>query len=197
MFFNYFRSFVIDNKMEIDIYHALGEENSFHDEGTAESFLIDDESLIHNEDIPLINNEEVRIYTQRWFILFIYALNNMMNGMVFMSLSGINNIASKYYNVSSVSIEWLGEMMLLGYIMCALPASYLISKWGVRPLLTVSACLHSLTTIIHYTAYHRDKYWLVALGQMLSAISSSAILQVPGNCLIYGFLRMNEQLQRH
>lgn len=136
-----------------------------------------------NEYTPLISTTQstsLIAYKRRWLTLFIFSMNTMMNGLLFMSLSPINNIVVRYYNVPSVNVEWLSNMFMLSYIFLALPSSYLMSKWGVRPIITIASCLDFIATVLHFIGSHRDRFWLVLVGQGFAAVAYCMIIQIPG-----------------
>ena len=51
--------------------------------------------LKRDERKPSLTNIENVAYAKRWFVLFVLVANNAVNGMLFMGVSGINNIASR------------------------------------------------------------------------------------------------------
>ena len=128
---------------------------------------------------PLVaDGNQAVLYAKRWFILLVYGANNMMTGMLFVALSGINNTASRYYKVPSESIELLTTIPMLGFIFCALPSCYAMKRWGIRPLLITGSTLQFATTILQYFAHHQHNFWLLILGQCIAAVASATILQV-------------------
>ena len=44
----------------------------------------------------------------------------------------------------------------------------------------IASCLHFISASFHYAGYHRDRFWIVLLGQGFAAIAYCMILQVPG-----------------
>ena len=80
------------------------------------------------ESTPLIEEDRVKVYKKRWFMLFIFGLNTAMNGCLFTSITPINNIVSKYYNVGSVDIEWLSNMCVLSYVILAIPTTWCMNR---------------------------------------------------------------------
>lgn len=142
---------------------------------------------IEDEDAPLLTQEvdeetweEIRVYRQRWFALFIFTANTFTNGMLFIQLSSINSVVSRYYDVSNVQIEWLSNMMNIGYAICALPATYFISRLGVKPVLIFGSFLHSLTAVLQYVGHVNNSFILITVGQVFSAVGSATVIQVPG-----------------
>merc|ERR1712159_519531 len=104
-------------------------------------------------------------------MLFIYSLNMTMSSCLLLALSPINNIVKKFYNVPSTSIEWLSNMSFLGYVVLALPITYMISKWGVRLVIFMSTAANLLATVLHFIGYKGDRFYFVAVGQVFVAFS--------------------------
>ena len=121
-----------------------------------------------------------KVYKRRWFILFIFSMNTMVNAILFMGLSPIANVAAKHYNQSEVVIEWLSNSFLLFYVLFALPACYLMFKYGVRAVLTTTSSFNALGTIFHYFGYERKMFWCVSIGQVFGAFAFSTVIQIPG-----------------
>ena len=110
----------------------------------------------------------------------IFSLNTTINGALFMSLSPITNIAAAHYDVNPVHIEWLSNMYMLAYIFVALPASYCMSKWGVRPIIIIASGFDLIAGFLHFLGYGRTKFWLILAGQVFAAVAYGMILQIPG-----------------
>ncbi|XP_057306996.1 feline leukemia virus subgroup C receptor-related protein 2-like [Hydractinia symbiolongicarpus] len=121
-----------------------------------------------------------KIYSYRWLILFIFSMNTMINGVLFTGLSPVTNIASNYYNVSSVIIDWLSNSFMIVYVFVALPAAYLMFIFGLRPLLTAISCMHSLAMLLRYIGHENERFSYILAGQCLGAISFGMLLQIPG-----------------
>lgn len=139
----------------------------------------EDEDFLANTCIPLVKDPPIIIYKTRWLMLFIFMLNTAMNGCLFMSLTPINDIVRIYYNVPSMYIEWLSNICVQIYIVLALPISFLISKWGIRPIIISAASCHCIATVFHCLGYDKDGFHFVLYGQAFTAVAYSAILQMP------------------
>ena len=97
-----------------------------------------------------------------------------------MGLSSISNVSARYYNVSTVFIEWLSNMYMVVYVFTALPAAYVMSRVGIRPIMIVGAALDATATGLHYTGYRNVNFHFVMIGQFFAALACGMILQVPG-----------------
>eukprot|EP00111_Clytia_hemisphaerica_P018777 TCONS_00055529-protein len=122
----------------------------------------------------------LKVYPQRWLMLFIFSLCTTLNGFMFLGLSAVANVASAYYNVSTVSIEWLANMGVLIFVFVSLPVAYLVSRYGVRIVLTVATGLMVLCAVFQYLGAGKDGYTYVLIGQFFYGVSYGSIVQIPG-----------------
>ena len=135
--------------------------------------------ILEDLNEPLLHDIlSTKVYKVRWFILLIYCINIMNNGVMFMGLSAIPNVAAKFYGVNTVYIEWISNIFLLTYVFIALPGSYLNNKFGIRPILLVCSTLQLIGCALRLAGYQEKWFFLVVIGQVLGAISLGLILQV-------------------
>ena len=128
---------------------------------------------------PLLHDiQSIKVYRVRWFILLIYCINIMNNGVMFMGLSAIPNVSAKFYEVNTVYIEWISNIFLLTYVFIALPGSFLNKRFGIRPILLVCSTLQLIGCALRLAGYQEEWFFLVVIGQVLGAISLGLILQV-------------------
>lgn len=161
-----------------DLVYHQDEDDDEDDRETAK--LISKEKSSRCDNIPLVEQDPIIVYKRRWLMLFIFSLNTAMNGCLFMSLSPINDIVRKYYDVRSVGIEWLSNMCVITYVLLSLPSTYIITKWGIRPVIFNAATCNFVATALHFAGYRRDRFYLVVIGQVFAAVAYSTILQMPG-----------------
>jgi len=163
-------------------------DRSSSDKSSSDEERIEEEKLLKTKDdkIPLLAKIELKkensfqTYKTRWLMLFLFSVNTMMNGTLFMGLSSISGIASKYYHVDDVLVEWLSNMYLIFYVFVALPAAYIMTKWGVRSVLVISSGFQTCAAILHYTGYKPKGFLFVIMGQILAAFAYGMVLQIPG-----------------
>ena len=174
------------------IYHHGDEEDDQSDAETAK--LLSNEKNNNNNNnnknknnnnnnnavLPLVEEGPVMVYGARWLMLIIFSLNTAMNGCLFMALSPINDIVRKYYDVQSVGIEWLSNMCVVTYVVMSLPSTYVITRFGIRPVILTAASCNFVATVLHFAGYRQDRFFLVVIGQVFAAIAYSTILQMPG-----------------
>lgn len=81
------------------------------------------------ETAELIQKEcqtDVKVYKRRWVILFIFILYALGNSFQWVEYSIVTNLVIKYYNVSSLAVDWSSLVYLSIYPVLLLPASYII-----------------------------------------------------------------------
>lgn len=76
-----------------------------------------------SEERPII-----KVYKRRWVVLTIYILCAAVSCFQWIEYSIITNIIMKYYNVSSVAVDWTSIIYLVLYTPLVIPASYIIDK---------------------------------------------------------------------
>ncbi|XP_066912881.1 heme transporter FLVCR2-like [Clytia hemisphaerica] len=141
------------------------------------------DSLLSNEDDePSLKQKtvELKVYPQRWLMLFIFSMTTLLNGSMFMGLSSVVEVVAPYYGVSAVHIEWLSNMFMVVFIFVAMPSAYIMSLFGVRTVLTLAAGLAAAATAIQFAGAHQDKFQFVLIGQFFAAIAYGNMIQIPG-----------------
>ena len=123
---------------------------------------------------------QLKVYSQRWLMLFIFSMTTLLNGSMFMGLSAVVETVAPYYSVSAVTIEWLSNMFMVVFIFLSMPSAYAMSKYGVRSILTLAAGFDALATLFQYFGSHQDGYSWVVVGQFFAAVAYSNILYIPG-----------------
>ena len=142
----------------------------------------DDTEIIDKSEakrLLLQTSSDITLYKRRWFILFIFSLINISNGVLFVGLSSISNIAARYYNVNPILIQWLSNAFLLTYALIAVPAAWVMTKWGIRLTAITVSLLHVMATFFHLIGYGNKFLYLVVTGQVFAAMAFSTILQMP------------------
>lgn len=122
----------------------------------------------------------LKVYPQRWLMLFLFSLTTLLNGSMFMGLSPVVEVVAPYYNVSAVQIEWLSNMFMVVYIFVAMPSAYVMSKYGVRTILTIATGCGVAATSLQYAGSKKESYRLVMIGQFFAAVAYGNIIQIPG-----------------
>ena len=126
-------------------------------------FTNDDDTERNNVTTKLLNNndndvnddvsEDITQHNRRrWLVLLAYSLNVIMGGQMYINLGPVNNIAHRYFNVSSTAIEWLSNVFILGTFF-SIPATYIIGRLGIRHILNLCAVCNLIATLFHVLGY--------------------------------------------
>lgn len=76
--------------------------------------------------IKVTPQQTTKAYKRRWWILTVYALYAAANAFQWWEYAIIANIIAKYYNVSSLAVDWTSIMYMSLYAVVVVPVSYLI-----------------------------------------------------------------------
>lgn len=91
----------------------------------ADTLLENSEKLVDKNVPP---QQEIRVYRSRWWILTVYVLFAAANAFQWMEYSIITSIVTRYYNVSSLAVDWTSIIYMALYPIIVVPVSYLIDK---------------------------------------------------------------------
>ena len=137
------------------------------------------------ETSPLIGTSDykddtnhMKLYKKRWLILTIFSLNAMMSQALWFSLSSINNIATKYYEVNPSTIDWLANSFVLGIVIFSLPWAYFTRSWGLRPTLIAASSFTAIGCALHYAGSNRNRFYLYLIGQLFAGVPQGPLYQV-------------------
>ncbi|XP_065645663.1 uncharacterized MFS-type transporter C09D4.1 isoform X2 [Hydra vulgaris] len=128
---------------------------------------------------PLLSLKKHHISYQRWIMLFVFSLNSMANGILFIGISPKSVISKNYYKTSEINIQLLNNIFPVVYTVTATPSSYFVFKTGLRPVLVVASAINVLGAAFQLTSTRENSFILLVIGQLLAAIGNSAILQMP------------------
>lgn len=69
-----------------------------------------------------------KAYKRRWWILTLYVLYAAANAFQWMEYAIIASIVTKYYNVSTLTVDWTSIIYMAIYPIIVVPVSYIIDK---------------------------------------------------------------------
>lgn len=70
----------------------------------------------------------IKVYKRRWIVIAIFILYSGINALQWIQYAIISNIIMKYYNVSSLAVDWTSIIYMALYTPLVLPASYIVDK---------------------------------------------------------------------
>ncbi|KAJ9601191.1 hypothetical protein L9F63_000659 [Diploptera punctata] len=118
-------------------------------------------------------------YRRRWLMLLIFVLCSTTNAMHWLQYSIIANIMMRYYNVSSLAINWTSMIYMACYIPFVFPASWILERKGLRVALLCGASMMTLGSWIKVLSASPDRFYLAFIGQILVGTAQIFILGVP------------------
>ena len=146
-----------------------------HEENDNENSLSNPAS--YSEDDESV--KRIGLSKKRWVVLFIFSQVTMANAAIWITIPSINNIIRSYYGVSDIVVDWFSMSFLLGYAIFALPASAFMERFGVKSCILTAATLNAAGSCLRYSGIDRSRFVFVAIGQMVAAVGSAFVLQVP------------------
>ncbi|XP_031344986.1 feline leukemia virus subgroup C receptor-related protein 2-like [Photinus pyralis] len=121
----------------------------------------------------------INLYRRRWLMLFLFVLSYIFTNMQWNEYSVISDIVMKYYNVPSDTVNWTSMISMCFYLPLAIPGSYFLEKYGLRSGILIGAGFGCLGSWIKLFSIQQDKFWVVLVGQGVSAVSGIFIIQLP------------------
>ncbi|KAJ3665624.1 hypothetical protein Zmor_001113 [Zophobas morio] len=125
------------------------------------------------------NPLEIKAHKGRWIILTIFISYAAVNSYQWVEYSIINNIVTRYYNVSAVTVDWTSIIYMALYAPLVIPASYILDKQGLRAAGLIGGLGTAIGTGIKVFSTSRDSFWVVLVGQGICSASQLLILCLP------------------
>ena len=135
------------------------------------------EQLVPDENQP---KNEMKVYKERWLMLFIFSLITSTSAVIFMGLSSVAETVAPYYKVSTVQIEWLSNVFFIIFVIGCMPSAYITSRFGTRTILIAAAGCNAVSLSFHYAGCIKGNFYLVWIGQIIGGVGYTSILDIPG-----------------
>lgn len=121
-----------------------------------------------------MKNSNVSPY--RWVILIATVPVIVATEMMWLTFSPIASIVEAEYGVSNFAVNMLATSYMIMFIVCCIPASYVIDKYGFRVSLIIGGLL---TGIFGFTrAFFADSFAIIAVSQFMLAAGQPFLLNV-------------------
>jgi MFS family permease len=82
-----------------------------------------------------------RVTGTRWIVLLVYMAVVAMNQLMWITFAPITIDAGRYFGVSDLSIGLLSMIFMIVFILAAVPASWMIDRFGIRTAVGIGAAL--------------------------------------------------------
>lgn len=116
------------------------------------------------------------VSSYRWVILLSIVPIIISTEIMWLSLAPISSIAENFYGVGGMSITLFTMSYMIMFIIFALPASWVIDRFGYRCSLIIGAILTSVFGITR--AFFADSFTIVIISQFIIAIGQPFLLNI-------------------
>uniref|UniRef100_UPI00358FD080 heme transporter FLVCR1-like isoform X2 n=1 Tax=Myxine glutinosa TaxID=7769 RepID=UPI00358FD080 len=131
--------------------------------------------------IPVHKTGGTRVYPLRWVIVALFSCYSLSNAFQWLEYGIINNIFSKYYNVSSTDLDWLSMSYMVAYIPLIFPATWLLDMQGLRVVALLGAALNCAGAWVKTGSAQRHLFPVTMVGQVMCACAQTLILGLPSH----------------
>uniref|UniRef100_A0A8C4PYT3 Feline leukemia virus subgroup C cellular receptor 1 n=1 Tax=Eptatretus burgeri TaxID=7764 RepID=A0A8C4PYT3_EPTBU len=122
-----------------------------------------------------------RLYPLRWVIVALFSCYSLSNAFQWIEYGIINNIFSRYYNVSSTDVDWLSISYMVVYIPLIFPATWLLDMQGLRVVALLGAALNCAGAWVKTGSAQPHLFPVTVVGQVMCACAQSLILGLPSH----------------
>eukprot|EP00794_Sanderia_malayensis_P009022 gene9022-9986_t len=136
-------------------------------------------SSVNEKDSLIDQNQPYILYKRRWLILTVFSLISMSNEVIWISLSAINSITTKYFQVTAIAVDWLSMIYLLMFALVSALTTYLLDKCGLKFMLVIGAVLNGIGSCLRCIGSGRDGFVFVFIGSGFGALAQCFLLFIP------------------
>lgn len=134
------------------------------DPGTIEKGLVK-EPLLTNEDDPENRIINARVYTYRWFIVFLFVLSGVANAMILLSWAPITDKAQTYWdNIGITEINLLNVIFQIMYLPGTMLALYVSEKYNLRSIIVTGGALTTVGCVLRVIGVVSKTHGLTSAG---------------------------------
>ncbi|XP_015511665.2 uncharacterized MFS-type transporter C09D4.1-like [Neodiprion lecontei] len=130
---------------------------------------------------------EVKLFKRRWLQLVLFLILAISCGMHFGQFMIIGNITRRFYNVSSLAVEWTVTIFMIAYVILLIPVSYLTNRISLRRTILITTTGVSIGCWIKVFAASPDRFDLAIFAQLLFGVFQVFVLSVPGRLASHWF----------
>lgn len=112
----------------------------------------------------------------RWVILLTIVPIIMSTEIMWLSIAPISSMATKFYGVSSFSIDMLSVSYMIMFILFSMPASWIVDRFGYRYSLIIGAVLTAVFGVVR--AVYAENFTVVLIAQFIIAIGQPFLLNI-------------------
>lgn len=119
---------------------------------------------------------KMNVSAYRWVILLTIVPIIMSTEIMWLSIAPISSMATKFYGVSSFSIDMLSVSYMIMFILFSIPASWIVDRFGYRYSLIIGAVLTAVFGGLR--AVYAENFTVVLIAQFIIAIGQPFLLNI-------------------
>ena len=86
----------------------------------------------------------LRTYWWRWWVLFVFVLNMVINNVTWITFAPVADIMRCYYGISNAVVNTLSMSSAILTLLLVLPAAWSLTHWGLRFTILLSSAATAL-----------------------------------------------------
>lgn len=114
---------------------------------------------------------EIRTYWWRWWVLSVYMLNLILNNLLWITFAPIADVMRCYYGITDDVVNTLSLVSAILALLLVLPASWLLTRFGIRFVLVISSAANALGGAIRVGGAGSGYFSLLMVGQIVSSFN--------------------------
>ncbi|CAG8566360.1 11300_t:CDS:2 [Funneliformis mosseae] len=151
------------------------------------NIMVEKSSASEDQEVALITPHTQRKTTvhknlsnRKWFVLTSFSLLSFSNAVLWITFGPCLYIFMEHYQQTPSTINALATVFMIIYPILLVPVLNIYDKWGLRQGILVGAFLNAFGTFLRFMgSFGPSGFWLLFLGQTISAIAGVFILGVP------------------
>lgn len=154
-----------------------------------------------NEDISSISTSYVnfshskKVYTRRWYILFVYGFAALLQGFLWNMWGPIFNSMSVVYGWSDRQLALLPFYGTITFSLLAIPSSLFLETWGLRKLTIVMSGLIAVSSLVKCIPGPDIVITIfVNISAILNGLAGSVVFFVPAYISAHWFVAHERKL---
>lgn len=117
-----------------------------------------------------------KTFKKRWLILAALVPIIIATEIYWLAFAPISNSVESYFGVSEMSITMFAMSYMFMYILLAMPASWVIDKYGFKASVTIGAALMVVPAIIRY--FFAEDFTVAIICQFVMAASQPFLINI-------------------
>jgi FLVCR family MFS transporter 7 len=121
----------------------------------------------------------------RWLMIFLYALQTIMNAVLWITFAPVTSAAATYFSTSTTVINMLSLMFMIVYLPGSIFAAWIFNRYGLRTGMFVGSFCNLLSAGVRYLAIganHRARsagLAIIVIGQFIGGMAQPFFTNSP------------------